>query len=167
MSNQTNNNALISWYYAKFTNRPSLTCIQHFSGFTFTKKFLLQVLKTEHQPNHLVNSTLQSNAEESNQNDPRAYCFAMLINFLRFLSNLLMAKCLISYRIRFLYFVSLASTSIVLVFLGILLKPHFLEDILSTEVHQLLKVTTLALHVICVQFGVQTLAGQLTDVLLP
>ena len=43
-----------------------------------------------------------------------------------------------------------------------MLAPYF-----SHEVDQYLKVSVLAVHVFCVQFGLQSLSGQLTDILLP
>ena len=91
----------------------------------------------------------------------------MLINFIRFIANLLMAKFLRTYRLRFLYFISLFSTSVCLIILGILEKESLIEPYLSQDVNQYLKVSILAVHVFCVQFGLQSLAGQLTDILLP
>ena len=75
-------------------------CIQHLSGFTFTKKFLLQVLKSpgnqqEMRNSSTLNETNHTRLEEEvdvDGCDEKAYMFAMLINFIRFVSNIIMAK---------------------------------------------------------------------------
>lgn len=142
----------------------SITCLQHFSGFTFTKKFLLQVLAPQ---NSTLNSTTQDEAAQGDiDEDYTSYYFAMAINLLRFLANLLMARFLINIRIRLLFFLSMFATSICLATLGFLLHPAC-EGFLRSEVDLYLRVTVLALHVFSVQFGIQTLAGQMTDTLLP
>ena len=51
--------------------------------------------------------------------------------------------------------------------LGFLEEGNILARYFSTGSEQYLKVSTLAVHVFCVQFGIQSLAGQLTDILLP
>ena len=99
--------------------------------------------------------------------DENAYKFAILINLIRFISNIMMVKFLRTLRIRCLYFISLFSTAICLIFLGLLVEDKILSSYFSPEVDQYLKVTILAVHVFCVQFGLQTLSGQLTDILLP
>ena len=78
-----------------------------------------------------------------------------------------MAGFLKSFRIRFLYFLSLYSTAACLGCLGLLLHPTATQDLLSSQTDQYLRLVILALHVFCVQFGVQTLTGQLKDTLLP
>lgn len=144
-------------------------CIQHLSGFTFTKKFLLQVLKTPEVQSNKTFSALNETTESQQEGslDHKAYAFAMLINLIRFTSNLLMARFLRLFRMRFLYFISLFSTSICLVVLGLLEEGEILAPYLSADVEQYLKVSVLGLHVFCVQFGLQSLANQLTDILLP
>ena len=142
----------------------SITCLQHFSGFTFTKKFLLQVLAPQ---NITLNSTTQDVVEPyDGDQDYTSYYFAMAINFLRFLANLLMARFLVNIRIRLLFFLSMFATSICLATLALLLHP-VCEGLLTPGVHLYLRVTVLALHVFSVQFGIQTLGGQMTDTLLP
>jgi hypothetical protein len=128
----------------------SITCLQHFSGFTFTKKFLLQVVAPQ-------NSTCE---------DYTSYYFAMAINLLRFLANLLMARILVKIRIRLLFFLSLFATAICLSTLAFLLHPAS-QGLLPPGVDLYLRVTVLAIHVFSVQFGIQSLAGQMTDTLLP
>ena len=138
-----------------------ITCLQHFSGFTFTKKFLLQVLAPK-------NSTTSNEVDAPSQGreDFTSYYFAMAINLLRFLANLLMARFLVNMRIRLLFFLSMFTTSACLATLAFLLHP-VCEDLLPPGVDVYLRVVVLALHVFSVQFGIQTLAGQMTDTLLP
>ena len=78
-----------------------------------------------------------------------------------------MARFLQSFRIRSLYFLSLFSTSFCLIIFGFLEEDKMLAPYFSHEVDQYLKVSVLAVHVFCVQFGLQSLSGQLTDILLP
>ena len=141
-----------------------ITCLQHFSGFTFTKKFLLQVLAPQ---NKNMNSTSSNVTEIPGQSeDYTSYYFAMAINLLRFLANLLMARFLVNIRIRLLFFLSMFTTSICLATLAFLLHPLG-ERLVPQDVDLYLRVGVLALHVFSVQFGIQTLAGQMTDTLLP
>jgi len=144
-------------------------CVQHFSGFTFTKKFLLQVLKSPVGHSNETSSTTNETSEDKEESllDQKAYAFAMLINFIRFVSNLIMAKLLRLFRMRFLYFISLFSTAVCLIILGFLEEGTILAPYINVEVEQYMMVSVLALHVFCVQFGLQSLSSQLTSILLP
>ena len=69
----------------------SITCLKHFSGVSFTKKFLLQIL-----------------APKSKDGDPRLpTLFAIGITTIRLFANLYMAKLIKKTRLRFLFFFSL------------------------------------------------------------
>jgi hypothetical protein len=129
----------------------AITGVQQASGLTFTKKFLLQVL---------------SPTNDNSDPDNSSYYFAMLIHLLRLIANLLMARLLITCRVRLPYFLSLFATVGCLICLGYLLHPHA-NTLLSPRAEQCLRVATLSVHVFAVQFGLQTLAGQLTDTILP
>merc|ERR1712012_1545235 len=96
-----------------------ITCLQHFSGFTFTKKFLLQVLA----PKNSTTSINEVDAPSQGKEDFTSYYFAMAINLLRFLANLLMARFLVNMRIRLLFFLSMFTTSTCLATLAFLLHP--------------------------------------------
>ena len=78
----------------------TITCLQHFSGFTFTKKFLLQVLAPVDQVEG------EEEGEVTKEVDYTGYYFAILINAIRTAANLMMssflkrqqvAKCQTSY----------------------------------------------------------------------
>ena len=60
----------------------TITCLQHFSGFTFTKKFLLQVLAPVDQVE----------GEATKEEDYTGYYFAILINAIRTAANLMMSS---------------------------------------------------------------------------
>ena len=146
-----------------------ITSIQHFSGLTFSRKFLLQVLAPISRSNttETMESENNTTAIVAINKDHTAYYFAIFINTLQFTANLLMSDLLKHFRIRFLYFFSLFTTACCLGFLGFLFHPSASHAFLSSESDQYLRVVTLALHVFSVQFGVQTLAGLLTDTFLP
>ena len=153
----------------------TITCLQHFSGFTFTKKFLLQIL-----------APLKKPEGQGDGEDYTGYYFAILINAIRTTANLLMSDFLkrstlfkitfkeryfcqldninCRFRVRFLFCLSLFSTALCLALFGCFLPPSPLHK--ETD-DQLVRTIILAVHVFAVQFGLQSLAGQLTDTLLP
>ena len=63
-----------------------ITCLQHFSGFTFTKKFLLQVLAPVDQMEREVE------VEVTKEKNYTGYYFAILINAIRTAANLMMSS---------------------------------------------------------------------------
>ena len=134
-----------------------ITCLQHFSGFTFTKKFLLQVLTP----------SKEDGVDDIEEEDYRGYYFAILINSIRTIANLMMGDFLRRFRVRCLLCASLLSTATCLGLFGCLLPSGPFPQSLSPEVDQGLRVGILAVHVFAVQFGLQSLAGQMTDTLLP
>ena len=62
----------------------TITCLQHFSGFTFTKKFLLQVLAPAEKDEGGV-------SVENEEEEYTGYYFAILINAIRTAANLMMS----------------------------------------------------------------------------
>ena len=143
------------------------TCLQHFSGFTFTKKYLLQILYQSDKKEDCHEAAIKSdNGLQQDQNNT-IYYFAIVISFLRFSANILMSYLLERFRVRFFFFVSVFTTSGSLGTLGILLHPTATQDILSPETNKLLRLLSLSIHVFAVQLGLQTITGLLTDCLLP
>ena len=130
----------------------TITCLQHFSGFTFTKKFLLQVLAP---------------SQKLEGENYTGYYFAILINAIRTIANLMMSDFLKRFRVRFLFCLSLFSTALCLALFGCFLPLGPLHQLLPPQADQVVRVVILAVHVFAVQFGLQSLAGQLTDTLLP
>ena len=141
----------------------TITCLQHFSGFTFTKKFLLQVLA----PAKELNDGEVSRKDPSEEEDYTGYYFAILINVIRTIANLMMSNFLKRFRVRFLFCLSLFSTALCLALFGCFLPFGPFHEYLTPQADQIVRVAILAIHVFAVQFGLQSLAGQLTDTLLP
>ena len=141
----------------------TITCLQHFSGFTFTKKFLLQVLA----PSKELDDGEVSGEDPSEEEDYTGYYFAILINVIRTIANLMMSNFLKRFRVRFLFCLSLFSTALCLAFFGCFLPFGPFHEYLTPQADQIVRVAILAIHVFAVQFGLQSLAGQLTDTLLP
>ena len=71
------------------------------------------------------------------------------------------------FRVRFLFCLSLFSTVLCLGLFGCFLPFGPLHGLVTPSTEQGVRVAVLALHVFAVQFGLQSLAGQLTDTLLP
>ena len=143
------------------------TCLQHFSGFTFTKKFLVQILSQSDRKEHCHEAMIKSHTTMPQERDDTIYYFAIIISFLRFSANLLMSYLSKKFRVRFLCFVSVFTTSGSLGLLGVLQHPSATQDQLSPDRNKLLRLLALSIHVFAVQFGLQTLSGLLTDCLLP
>jgi len=128
----------------------SITCLKHFSGVSFTKKFLLQIL-----------------APKSKNGDPRLpTLFAIGITTIRLFANLYMAKLIKKTRLRFLFFFSLFTTAVCLIILGIFLDDNLIPGI-SESTTKYIRVGLLALHIFLVQFGLQSISNNMTDLLFP
>ena len=158
-----------------------LISLQHFSGFTYTKRFLLQVLTTATANNTVTTAnttvTTANTTDMTNTNmtslgveeplNTDCYYWGMLVCLVYLLSSLLVAKLLQSIRRRFMYFVSLVLTSLCLLVIGFLIEKSMVSVFLSQDNILILKVFFLCLHVFVVQCGLQGLPGQLTDILFP
>ena len=68
----------------------TITCLQHFSGFDFTRKFLLQILAPAKKFEGEVFGEIP-NPDPEGENYT-AYYFAILINAIRMAANLLMSN---------------------------------------------------------------------------
>ena len=68
----------------------TITCLQHFSGFTFTKKFLLQILAPAKKL-EVGGEVPNEPEEEEEEEEYTGYYFAILINTIRTAANLLMS----------------------------------------------------------------------------
>ena len=144
----------------------TITCLQHFSGFTFTKKFLLQIVAPSKEAETSIefewrrsserhggyNHTVTGDKPEENHT---GYYYAILINIIRTAANLLMSKFLMRFRVRFLFCLSLFSTALCLGLFGCFQPVGPLHQHFSSETDQVLRVLILAIHVFAVQFGLQ------------
>jgi len=170
--------------YIPFVLISGLISLQHFSGFTYTKRFTIQVLgamsnsslPVESQHSATVSRGVNTSSSGSFSPDlpdvpvplnTDSYYWAMLVCGVYLVSSLLVARLLRSIRRRFMFFISLFLTSICLIIIGFLMEEEMLSSILSDTTIHVLKVVFLCLHTFVVQCGLQGLPTQLADVLFP
>merc|ERR1711953_191824 len=170
--------------YIPFVLISGLISLQHFSGFTYTKRFTIQVLgamsnssmPVESQHSATVSRGVNTSSSGSFSPDladepvplnTDSYYWAMLVCGVYLVSSLLVARLLRSIRRRFMFFISLFLTSICLIIIGFLMEERMLSSILSDKTIHFLKVVFLCLHTFVVQCGLQGLPTQLADVLFP
>merc|ERR1712130_713258 len=156
--------------YIPFLLISGLISLQHFSGFTYTKRFTIQVLgsmSTSKSPErngvNITKGPLSPDlADEPVPLNTDNYYWAMLVCGVYLVSSLLVARLLRSIRRRVMFFISLC-----LIGIGFLMEEKMLSSILSDTTIHLLKVVFLCLHTFVVQCGLQGLPTQLADVLFP
>ena len=158
--------------YIPFVLISGLISLQHFSGFTYTKRFLLQVLddSSNNSKAHGSNVTMSAGPNISNMPVPLntdSYYWGMLVCGIYLISSLLVARLLRSIRRRFMFFISLFLTSLCLLGIGFLMEDDMVLTIFSHNTVILLKVVFLCLHTFVVQCGLQGLPTQLSDILFP
>jgi len=161
--------------YIPFLLISGLISLQHFSGFTYTKRFTIQVLgsmSTSQEPGSKEVNTTKGPLSPDLADEPVPlntdnYYWAMLVCGVYLASSLLVARLLRSIRRRFMFFISLFLTSVCLIGIGFLMEEKMLSSILSDTTIHLLKVVFLCLHTFVVQCGLQGLPTQLADVLFP
>ena len=163
--------------YIPFLLISGLISLQHFSGFTYTKRFTIQVLgKISSSQVGVKPASVNATAAGSYIPDlpdvpvplnTDSYYWAMLVCGVYLVSSLLVARLLRSIRRRFMFFISLFVTSLCLLGIGLLMEEKMLSSILSDKTIHLLKVVFLCLHTFVVQCGLQGLPTQLADVLFP
>jgi len=161
--------------YIPFVLISGLISLQHFSGFTYTKRFTIQVLGTISLSNepvrkgvNVTNGPLSPDlANEPVPLNTDSYYWAMLVCGVYLVSSLLVARLLRSIRRRFMFFISLFLTSLCLIGIGFLMEEEMLSSIMSDTTIHFLKVVFLCLHTFVVQCGLQGLPTQLADVLFP
>ena len=170
--------------YIPFVLISGLISLQHFSGFTYTKRFTIQVLgamsnsslPVESQHSATVSRGVNTSSSGSFSPDlpdvpvplnTDSYYWAMLVCGVYLVSSLLVARLLRSIRRRFMFFISLFLTSLCLLAIGFLMEDEMVLTIFSHNTVILLKVVFLCLHTFVVQCGLQGLPTQLADILFP
>ena len=150
-----------------------LNCLQQCSGSLYIRKFIIQILNSDDQEisDHdvdLVNKTNNITVfyDESINSDPLNYFLPLIIFSVRLFVLFMMAFMIKKIRMRFLYFLSLFLTVMILGVLGVVSDSALLPDLDVISV-KYIKTTLLCLHVFFIQLGVQTLPGLLTDILFP
>ena len=158
-----------------------LNCLQQCSGSLYIRKFIIQILDNQSGNETLVTRqeldnvpysdyiedyyTIESedDREAGGQDDGSLNYFLPLIIFsVRLIVLFMMAFMIKKIRMRFLYFLSLFLTVIILSVLGIVSDPNIIPDLGGNSV-KYIKTSLLCLHVFFIQFGVQTLPGRVNN----
>ena len=154
----------------------ALNCLQQCSGSLYIRKFIIQILESNSDNETVVLRdgfvysdyiddyyTLDSSEnirEDGDIDDGDAgtlnYFLPLIIFSVRLIVLFMMAFMIKKIRMRFLYFLSLFLTVIILSVLGIVSDPNIIPDLGGNSV-KFIKTSLLCLHVFFIQFGVQTL----------
>ena len=147
----------------------SLLCLLQCSGSVFIKKFIIQILASNSGDTLIVESSnLTSRLRVSQESqDNLNYYLPLIILSVRLAVIFLMAFMVKKLRIRFLYFLSLFMTVIVLASLGIVSDGHVIDSQIPVKTKKFIKTFLICLHVFFIQFGLNTLPALLIDILFP
>ena len=127
------------------------------AGDTYISKFMIQILSSA----EALGTVDTSGANNSNrtagvnlcvEKDFQVYVFPLIIQVVKMLVILLMGFLLRKFRVRFLYFLSLASTGLLLVCLGFICDETFATSIFSILTIRYIKTILLCFHIVCIQF---------------
>ena len=157
----------------------ALNCLQQCSGSLYIRKFIIQILDSNSDNTTLFvrdgvtiysdyiddyytldsSENVREGGDIDNSDDGTLNYFLPLIIFsVRLIVLFMMAFMIKRIRMRFLYFLSLFLTVIILSVLGIVSDPNIIPDLGGNSV-KFIKTSLLCLHVFFIQFGVQTLPG--------
>ena len=156
----------------------ALNCLQQCSGSLYIRKFIIQILESNSDNDTLVaredalysdyiddyytlDTEIVREGQHNGQDDDGGalnYFLPLIIFSVRLIVLFMMAFMIKKIRMRFLYFLSLFLTVIILSVLGIVSDPNIIPDLGGNSV-KFIKTTLLCLHVFFIQFGVQTLPG--------
>ena len=149
----------------------SLLCLLQCSGSVFIKKFLIQILAS--QPAKTEEEATKNNSNgslaltETPNPDNLNYFLPLIILSVRLIVIFLMAFMVKKLRIRFLYFLSLFITVIILICLGLVSDISLINIEMSVTTTKYVKTALICLHVFFIQFGLNTLPSLLVDILFP
>ena len=155
--------------------------LQSCAGDAYITKFIIQILNSEENRDETMRApTLQASIASNNKTetflnepepchkeDSNGYSLPLVIQSVKLIVIIMMTFLLPKVRVRFLYFLSLILTVILLIFLGLICDNSFSSAFFSPSTIRYIKTILLCLHVIFIQFGLQTLPGLLMDVLYP
>ena len=150
----------------------SLMCLLQCSGSVFIKKFIIQILasNSEETPRVVEDAKLNSSnlsLTVTVSPDNLNYYLPLIILSVRLAVIFLMAFMVKKLRIRFLYFLSLFMTVVVLTCLGLVSDAHVIDSQIPVKTQKFIKTFLICLHVFFIQFGLNTLPGLLIDILFP
>ena len=148
-----------------------LHCLLQCSGSHFIKKFLIQILDSNEEADLLASFANMTNHSVANpiQDDDLDYALPLVILLVRLMVTCLMSYMVMKIRVRFLYFLSLFTTVVLLLCLAIVsggaLFGFGLR--LTDTTLKLIKTVIICLHVFFIQLGVNTLPQLLEITLFP
>ena len=149
----------------------SLLCLLQCSGSVFIKKFIIQILASNSDKARVET---ESERNSSNQTDVLTdspdnlnYYLPLIILSVRLIVIFLMAFMVKKLRIRFLYFISLFLTVIILTCLGLVSDVGLIPSEMPVTTTKYFKTFLICLHVFFIQLGLNTLPSLLVDILFP
>ena len=149
----------------------SLLCLLQCSGSVFIKKFIIQILASNSDK-----ARVETESERNSSNltdvltdspDNLNYYLPLIILSVRLIVIFLMAFMVKKLRIRFLYFISLFLTVIILTCLGLVSDVGLIPSEISATTTKYFKTFLICLHVFFIQLGLNTLPSLLVDILFP
>ena len=149
----------------------SLLCLLQCSGSVFIKKFIIQILASNSDK-----ARVETESERNSSNltdvltdspDNLNYYLPLIILSVRLIVIFLMAFMVKKLRIRFLYFVSLFLTVIILTCLGLVSDDGLIPSEIPVTTTKYFKTFLICLHVFFIQLGLNTLPSLLVDILFP
>ena len=149
----------------------SLLCLLQCSGSVFIKKFIIQILASNSDKARVET---ESERNSSNQTDVLTdspdnlnYYLPLIILSVRLIVIFLMAFMVKKLRIRFLYFISLFLTVIILTCLGLVSDVGLIPSEIPVTTTKYFKTFLICLHVFFIQLGLNALPSLLVDILFP
>ena len=145
----------------------ALISLQQCSGAVYIKKFIIQILSTEEQGCSLGLNYTGFDEQDQEIEDDKLYILPVVILTVRLIVIFMMTFLLQRLRVRFLYFLSLFLTVLILFLLGLISNDSLSSAYFSPSTVQYIKTILLCSHVFFIQLGLQTLPGLLIDILFP
>ena len=149
----------------------SLLCLLQCSGSVFIKKFIIQILASNSDKARVETESKRNSSNLTDvltdSPDNLNYYLPLIILSVRLIVIFLMAFMVKKLRIRFLYFVSLFLTVIILTCLGLVSDDGLIPSEIPVTTTKYFKTFLICLHVFFIQLGLNTLPSLLVDILFP
>ena len=149
----------------------SLLCLLQCSGSVFIKKFIIQILASNSDKARVETESERNSSNQTDvlndSPDNLNYYLPLIILSVRLIVIFLMAFMVKKLRIRFLYFISLFLTVIILTCLGLVSDVGLIPSEISATTTKYFKTFLICLHVFFIQLGLNTLPSLLVDILFP
>ena len=149
----------------------SLLCLLQCSGSVFIKKFIIQILASNSDKARVETESERNSSNQTDvlndSPDNLNYYLPLIILSVRLIVIFLMAFMVKKLRIRFLYFISLFLTVIILTCLGLVSDVGLIPSEMPVTTTKYFKTFLICLHVFFIQLGLNTLPSLLVDILFP